>query len=77
MKDYEMTQEQLDELIASCKATPVMMIGGVSIGKSAQENANDAWARLGNEMGFDHMTVRPNGRGERFFTARPIGETSE
>ena len=30
-----------------------------------------AMKRLGNKIGFDHMTVRPNGKGDRFFTAIP------
>jgi hypothetical protein len=33
-----------------------------------QENANDAWVALGQEMGFDGMTVRPAGH-ELEFTA--------
>jgi hypothetical protein len=36
---------------------------------SQQENANAAWKRLGVKMGFDHMTVRPTGEGDRFFSA--------
>ena len=44
---------------------------------SPQENANNAWARLGEELGFDSMTVRPiQGKGQRFFTAVP-SETEE
>jgi hypothetical protein len=38
---------------------------------SPQECANDAWAELGHRMGFDHMTVQPDARGDRFFTALP------
>jgi hypothetical protein len=37
--------------------------------RSQQENANEAWRRLGEKLGFDYMTVRPNGKGDRFFSA--------
>jgi len=70
--DFEMTPEQLDDLKKSSKPTPVMLIGGVDTGRSAQANANDAWERLGKTMGFDHMTVSPNGKGERFFSAETV-----
>jgi hypothetical protein len=67
-KEYEMTQAQLDAILAACKPVPYMVFGGMEP-RSPQENANDAWKALGNELGFDHMTVRPNGKGDRFFTA--------
>ncbi len=71
MKDYEMTQTQLDKLLDACK--PVMMIAlQCGTPASPQENANNAWKALGDEMGFDHLTVEPNGKGDRFFTAEPI-----
>jgi predicted TIM-barrel fold metal-dependent hydrolase len=52
------------------KPVPYMIIGGYAP-RSRQENANDAWEALGREMGFKHMTVRPNGKGDRFFSAEP------
>lgn len=73
--DYEMTQEDLDILLAAMKPVPYMVIGGRPP-LSQQENANLAWEALGKKMGFDHMTVRPNGRGDRFFSAVP-SETPE
>jgi hypothetical protein len=74
--NYEMTQEQLDKILEACKPVPAMMIGGFAP-SSAQENANNAWAALGREMGFDHMTVQPiSGKGIRFFSAVP-NETEE
>lgn len=71
MKDFEMKQEQLDTLMNACK--PVVMIA-LQCGQpsSPQENANRAWQALGKEMGFDHMTVSPNGKGDRFFSAEPV-----
>ena len=71
MKDYEMTQEQLNKILEACKPTPVMKIGTSTI-RSPQENANVAWTTLGNEMGFDGMTVKPNGKGDRYFSAEPL-----
>lgn len=69
-KEYEITQAQLDAILAACKPTPAMYLsGGMPMTASPQENANRAWAALAEELGFDHMTVRPNGKGDRFFTA--------
>lgn len=74
--NYEMTEAQLAALLDAMRPVPAMLIGG-STGRSRQENANDAWARLGREMGFDAMTVQPvAGKGDRFFTAVP-SETPE
>jgi hypothetical protein len=66
-----MSEEDLEQLLESCKSVPVMMIGGCT-GASPQENANRAWQRLGEKMGFDYMTVRPiDGKGQCFFSAVP------
>lgn len=67
-KDFEMSQHDLDVLLAAMK--PVAMIGlQCGTPRSLQENANEAWRRLGEKLGFDYMTVRPNGKGDRFFSA--------
>jgi hypothetical protein len=70
---YELTQEQLDEILNASRTASVMFLsGGIPIGRSPQENANAAWANLGKLMGFDYMTVRPiEGMPKRFFTAVP------
>jgi len=69
--NYEMTEEDLKELLDACKSVPVMMIGSYTP-SSPQENANRAWQILGQKMGFDHMTVQPiQGKGQRFFSAVP------
>jgi len=67
---YEMTQEDLDALFEAMRPVPMIAlhIGGH---RSQQEHANDAWAALGQKMGFDPMTVQPSGDGDRFFTAIP------
>lgn len=68
--NYEMTEEDLKTLLASMQPVPMIMLN-VGGGRSQQERANDAWKSLGEKMGFDHMTVQPTGKGDRFFTAIP------
>jgi hypothetical protein len=70
-KDYEMTQEDLSILLAAITPTPYIAVTGGIGPSSVQERANRAWETLGNRMGFDHMSVRPTGRGDRFFSAEP------
>jgi len=73
MMDFEMSKEQLAEIMNACKPTPVMYLsGGMPMFNSPQENANHAWEKLGEKLGFKHMTVRPNGKGDRFFSAEPV-----
>lgn len=72
-KEYEMTEADLAKIMEACKPVPYIVIGGHPP-RSPQENANDAWADLGRRMGFDHMTVRPTGRGSRHFSAVPQTE---
>ena len=67
-KEFEMTEAQLETLLDACKPVPYMVFGGRPP-RSPQENANDAWCRLGRDMGFDGMSVRPSSKGQRFFTA--------
>lgn len=69
--NYEMTEADLQEILDACKPVVAMMIGG-TLPSSPQENANNAWRKLGEKMGFDHMTVQPiAGKGNRFFSAVP------
>ncbi len=69
-KEFEMSEAQLNTLLDACQPTPVMYIsGGEPMSRTPQEKANDAWRKLGDEMGFDGMTVEPSGEGDRFFTA--------
>ena len=78
-REFEMTQAQLDRLLEACKPVPYMVFGGIEP-RSPQENANAAWAALGKEIGFEHMTVKPSSKGNRFFTAEPAplkGDASE
>lgn len=76
-KEFKLTQEQLDTLLDACKPVPYMLIGGIAP-RSPQENANAAWAKLGLEMGFESMSVRPiNGKGMEFFTAEVVEEEND
>jgi len=68
-KEFEMADEQYQEIIEACKPVPYMIIGNV-LPSSPQENANMAWRFLGDELGFEYMTVRPvSGKSAKFFTA--------
>ena len=67
--EYEMSEDDLKELMEACKPTPCIMVGGYSP-PTPQENANRVWAALGKKMGFDSTTVQPmDGKGTRHFTA--------
>lgn len=68
-KEFKMTEEQRDKLLEACKPVPLIALY-CGTPKSPQENANDAWKKLGVEMGFDGMTVRPvTGKSNLYFTA--------
>lgn len=67
-----MTEEDLQIILDACKPTPVLYIsGGHNIGDDPQENANAAWKKLGEKMGFDYLTVQPTAGGgsNRLFSA--------
>lgn len=69
IKDFEMTEKQLDTLLKACKPVRYMIVGGIAPATS-EENANTAWNALGEEMGFVGKTVKLiDGKGQRFFTA--------
>ncbi len=69
--EYEMTQQDLDTLMEAMKPVPAIMLQ-CGNPPSQQENANSAWQRLGEKMGFDYNTVQPiGGKGVRFFSAVP------
>lgn len=67
-KNYEMSEEDLQTILDAGKPVHMMMLQ-CGLPKSPQENANAAWGRLGEKLGFDHMTVEPTGQGDRFFSA--------
>lgn len=67
-QNFEMTEADLAGILEACKSVPMIMLQ-CGTPRSPQENANAAWQALGDRMGFDHMTVRPTGAGDRFFSA--------
>ena len=72
--EFEMSEEDLTTLMDASK--PVMAIAlNCDPARSQQENANNAWEQLGKKLGFDHMTVQPSGKGDRFFTAEASAGT--
>jgi hypothetical protein len=71
-QEFEMTQEEMDDIIAINKnQMPVMMIGNVSCGMDLQERINAYWEGLGNKYGFKPMTVEGSAKGKLFFLAEP------
>lgn len=67
-----MSDEQHDRLLKACKPAAMIALQCGSP-RSPQENANDVWRALGEEMGFKWDTARPcPGEGPKVFTAEPI-----
>lgn len=78
-RDFEMSPEDLRRImdrIAKARSAPLIMLQ-CGPRPSLQQIANEAWSDLGKQMGFDPMTVRPNGKGDRFFSAIPAKATGE
>lgn len=73
LQEYQMSPEDHAALIEACKPVPAMYLsGGQPMFDSPQESANRAWQKLGDKMGFDHMTVEPiSGKPATFFRAMP------
>ena len=72
-REYEMSEEDYKALLDACKPTPAMYLsGGQLMFGTPQENANAAWKRLGEKMGFLSMSVQPvRGKPPRVFSAIP------
>lgn len=69
-REYKLTQAQFNELLSQMKPEPVMFLsGGQPMYRSQQDRANDAWDKLGKELGFIGNTVRPVGSDPFKFTA--------
>lgn len=70
-REYEMSVDDREKILDASKPTPVMSIDGkTNMFGTPQENANRAWKVLGQQMGFDYITVTPlPDKGDRFFTA--------
>jgi hypothetical protein len=59
-KRYTLTHAQYERLLDCSRPVPYLVIGGHPP-RGPQERANDAWCALGDELGFDGMSVRPEG----------------
>ena len=67
--EFKMSPADMAELLEAYKPVPAIMLH-YGLSPSPQENANRAWQRLGEKMGFDGTTARPvPGKDARFFTA--------
>lgn len=74
-QEFEMTQQNMDDIIAINKnMPPVMKMGDKWSGLDLEERVNAYWEKMGNDMGFKHMTVEPSSKGSLFFIAevKPI-----
>ena len=72
-KEFEMSQDDEKKLLDACEPVPMIALH-CGTPPSPQENANAAWKRLGEKMGFTAMSARPvPGKGTRFFTAEIEG----
>jgi hypothetical protein len=68
--EFEMTEQQFDRLLSAMQPVPYMLGAGGVPPRSVQENANDAWKALADELGFVWDTVEPvSGKGQRVFSA--------
>ena len=71
LRRFDMTAEQLERLLDACQPVPAIMLQ-CGMPPSPQEKANNAWRRLGEEMGFKHTTVNPiAGQPQTAFLAEP------
>ena len=70
--EFEMSEADLEKIADACKPVVCIKVGNYSP-STPQENANRAWAALGQKMGFRPMTARPiPGKGNRFFSAEVV-----
>lgn len=68
-KMYELTDKQRERLLEASKHVPLVALNA-GMPASAQERANRVWREIGDELGFQYLTVRPAHRkSDRFFTA--------
>jgi hypothetical protein len=71
-QEFEMTQEEMDDIIAiNENQMPIMKIGNVITGMDLQERINAYWEGLGDKYGFKPMTAEPSAKGKLFFLAEP------
>ncbi len=69
--EYEITKDELNELLEAGKPTPAMFLsGGRPMFGTPQENVDRIWQKLANKYCFIWDTVKPiSDKGNEFFTA--------
>ena len=75
-QEFEMTEQELLELLDACTPVPYMIIGDY-LPLSLQDRANNAWKSLAMKRGFKWDSVEPSPKGDHFFTATPQTEHSD
>ena len=71
-QEFEMTQQEMDDIIAINKnQPPVMKFGNYWSGMDLREKINNYWEGLGDKYGFKPLTVEPSAKGSLFFLAEP------
>ena len=71
-QEFEMTQQEMDDIISINKnQPPVMKFGDYWTGMDLQEKINHYWETLGNKYGFKHLTAEGSAKGKLFFLAEP------
>lgn len=71
-QEFEMTQEEMDEIIHINKSTysPVMRVGGADFSNNLAAAVNSYWQVLGDKYGFEWDTVEGSSKGKLFFIAK-------
>lgn len=71
-QEFEMLQQEMDDIIAINKnMPPVMKFGDYISGMDLEQKVNTYWQGLGNKYGFKYLTVEPSAKGNLFFLAEP------
>lgn len=72
-KEYEMTKQEMDDIIAiNNERIPVMKFGDYWSGMNKQEKANKYWEGMSKKYGFKTMSVKPHPNGNPLcFIAEP------
>ena len=67
-KEFTLTKEWFEKLLNASKPVPLIALN-CGRPRSPQENANSIWQALGEEFGFEYMSVLPNLGDKMKFTA--------
>ena len=70
-----MTEKQYNKVLEASQPVPMIALQ-CGTPRSAQEKANQAWKKLGDEMGFKYMTTKP-GPDKLTFYAEPLQEVTD